>query len=102
MSRDKQIEEMAKICHFYDDGICHLCEELLVSCDRKCDLVILVENLYNAGYRKATDVASDIIGEITRYVNSHQAFLTPIPMSEVIGFGEFLGELEKKYTEGKG
>lgn len=55
MSKEKQIEEMAKNCHFYDDGVCYLCEELLVSCDRKCDLSILVENLYTAGYRKQSE-----------------------------------------------
>ena len=90
MSRDKQIEEMAKLldCPSIVWGMGEITERGIA------------EALYNAGYRKASDVASDIIGEITRYVNSHQAFLTPIPMSEVIGFGEFLGELEKKYTEG--
>ena len=68
MNREKQIEEMTKYCHFYDDGICHLCDELLVSCDRKCDLAIFAEFLYNAGYRKATDVA-EIFEEIEETLN---------------------------------
>ena len=90
MCQDKQIEEMAKICHFYDDGICHLCEELLVSCDRKCDLAILVENLYNAGYRKSTEVAREIFEEIW-YVGDT---INGIVLSPT----EF-AELKKKYTE---
>ena len=91
MSRDKQIEEMAKICHFYDDGICHLCEELLVSCDRKCDLTILVENLYNAGYRKASDVAEEIFAEIEKICGTNGFhFICTV---------EKFKELKKKYKE---
>ena len=95
MDKEKQIEEMAKICHFYDDGICHLCEELLVSCDRKCDLAILVENLYNSGYRKAPDVAEEIFEEIEKY--NHP----PLPECEPIYIikSSELAELKKKYTE---
>ena len=103
MSREKQIEEMAKICHFYDDGICHLCEELLVSCDRKCDLVILVENLYTAGYRKATDVAREIIADLVKFADDkerqmsfHNHSVWYIYADDVT---DFIAELKKKYTE---
>ena len=60
----------------------------------------LASVLHNDGYRKASVVAREIIGEILRYADTHQAFLEEIPMAEVVRFGEFLGELEKKYTEG--
>lgn len=56
MSKEKQIDEMAKYCHFYEDGNCTLCEELWVACDSKCDMCDFAKRLYNAGYRKASDV----------------------------------------------
>jgi hypothetical protein len=101
--KDKQIEEMARICHFYDDGICHLCEELLVSCDRKCDLAILVENLYNAGYRKSTNLAE----EIEKYIlegastiqtdNSDALYGAKFAIEKVVL--PILEAYKKKYTE---
>jgi hypothetical protein len=62
--RDKQIEEMVKHCHFYEDGNCILCEELWVECDAKCDMCEFAKQLYNAGYRKKSDVVRDIFEEI--------------------------------------
>ena len=61
MTKDKQIEEMTKHCPFYEDGNCILCEELWVECDTKCDMCEFAKQLYNAGYRKAEDIAEDII-----------------------------------------
>ena len=97
MSRYKQIEEMAKICHFYDDGICRLCEELLVSCDRKCDLTILVENLYNAGYRKSSEVAREIFEEIETSLSIGGSIGSEI---YYVIRGEDYLHYKKKYTEG--
>ena len=64
MSRDKQIEEMAKYC-------CHPCElmEDDGSCYRGYDYKTCLcaesaKALYNAGYRKASDVAREIFEEI--------------------------------------
>jgi hypothetical protein len=107
MSRDKQIKEMAKHCHFYYDGNCILCEELWVECDTKCDMCEFAKQLYNAGYRKASDVAEEIFAEIGK--------LRPITKLVIKDLGEWdfdkygekfywlsetkLAELKKKYTE---
>jgi tetrahydromethanopterin S-methyltransferase subunit G len=66
MTEEKQIEEITKHCHFYYDGNCTLCEELWVECDNKCDMCEFAKRLYNAGYRKASDVARDIFEEIDK------------------------------------
>lgn len=61
MNRDKQIEEMAKHCHFYEEGKCLLLEDEAEECDTKCDMCEFAKRLYNAGYRKADEVAREII-----------------------------------------
>lgn len=63
MSRDKQIEEMAKeICSEYDCIIpCHRCAYYGYE---NCRDVKSAEKLYNAGYRKASDLAEEIFAEI--------------------------------------
>ena len=65
MSRDKQIEEMAKIlCTDYYKGKCTIdgfdCGEGFCSKREK------LYGLYNAGYRKASDVAEEIFAEIEK------------------------------------
>ena len=88
MNRDKQIEEMAmlvcrhtmtKMCV---DGTCPMLWE--------CPLNIkTVEALYDAGYRKSTEVAEDIIR-----------------MLRAAGINEWrypiVADIKKKYTEGEG
>ena len=59
--KGREIEEMAKICHFYDDGICRLCADPPEMCNYQCDLAILVNNLYNAGYRKQSEGEWEIV-----------------------------------------
>lgn len=96
--RDKQIKEMVKHCHFYEDGNCILCEELWVECDAKCDMCEFAKQLYNAGYRKASDVAREIFEEVKEaildlvcdHIDRHWLYMS-------------IGELEKKYeSEGEG
>lgn len=55
MSRDKQIEEMAKIC----TAKCHKCHNDECRRGTKSQYCIC-ETLYNAGYRKASDVLDEI------------------------------------------
>ena len=95
MNRDKQIEEMAKeICSEYDCIIpCHSCA--YYECANCRDTKSAVK-LYNAGYRKASDVAREIFEDIEKHsevalMNGH--IETPILC---IGFGVF-AELKKKY-----
>ena len=52
MSRDKQIEEMAKIRPYGCEGSCKRCS--------KCDEWMYAERIYNAGYRKASDLEAEI------------------------------------------
>ena len=91
MSRDKQIEEMARdLCERCDNGICFFDKK---PCDLKCEEYTNARYLYEKGYRKASEVAGKIIGEILFYMDTHKQF-------DGADFGMFLAELEKKYTEG--
>lgn len=97
MNRDKQIEEMYKdvyeaINHNAVIDITHG-GYIGVNTER------LTKELYDDGYRKASDLARDITDEILRYIDTHKDFIAPIPIQTLIKFGEFLGELEKKCTE---
>ena len=97
MNRDKQIEEMARVwCpfpHRHDcDGCCKGCYEISKS-----------EMLYNAGYRKASDIVDEIIKNLVDFaddnekqmlVNGHSVWF--INADDVT---EFIAELKKKYTE---
>ena len=62
MSREdkKQIEEMTEtLCNIECKGMkCNVCDHY------GCEYRMLAEALYTAGYRKATDVAEEIFGEI--------------------------------------
>lgn len=116
MSRDKQIEEMAKdledVCENrgcnYENGI------------RDCDKC-RAEWLYELGYRKASDVAREIFEEIEELLNLQAKIVcktrdkyreTDEPMLSFIAMldgriyslrvvEEHIAELKKKYTEGE-
>ena len=98
MSRDKQIEEMAKaICSEYDCVI--PCQSCAYYAYANCRDVKSAEKLYNAGYRKSTDVAEEIFAEISKasadwgcYCIS--AFKWGYVTSDV---NRTLAELKKKY-----
>ena len=93
MSRDKQIEEMAKeICSEYDCVI--PCQSCAYYGYANCRDVKSAEKLYAAGYRKASDVAEEIFAEIWR------AVIIDIP--EYSDCRKAFNELKKKYTEGEG
>ena len=58
MSKIEQIEEMAKT-------VCHLdrtCDECMTSFE--CKAMMYAKRFYNAGYRKDSEVAEEIFGEI--------------------------------------
>lgn len=85
MSEDKQIYEMAK-------NVCHLdrtCDECMTSFE--CKAMMYAKRFYNAGFRKASEVAREIFGMLRE---------------DLRGFvdGDYLERLlaiyEKKYTEG--
>ena len=95
MSRDKQIEEMAK-------AVCHLdrtCDECMTSFE--CKAMMYAKRFYDAGYRKSSDVAREIFEEIGTllYLNSLQGdVFTGRYFSEELETD--IAELKKKYTEG--
>lgn len=96
MSRDKQLEEMANItCLCNACGICECDGE---PCDLDCSEGKAMERLYNAGYRKASEVASEIFAEIETslviggFVNGEKY----IAIRE-----EDYNHYKKKYTQGK-
>ena len=63
MNSDKQIDEMAK-------AVCHLdrtCDECMTGFE--CKAMMYAKRFYNAGYRKASDVAREICEEIEHKIN---------------------------------
>jgi hypothetical protein len=94
-NREKQIEEMAKIC-------CNTCEfgcGFNGECDldndyRKCGISNeTAEALYNAGYRKPTDLAEEIFAEI------EDLFFDKYLLGNITAslFEDKYAELKKKY-----
>lgn len=92
MIRDKQIEEMAKaICSEYDCVIpCRRCDYYEYA---NCRDVKSAAKLYDAGYRKASDVAEEIFEEIERSIFRLE---TPYQTLHCIPDG-LIAELKKKY-----
>ena len=99
MSREKQIEEMAKGLHRNRCGGCgeELCEYKIPTNDEfSCIDYKMATALYNAGYRKSTEVAEEIFGEIDRMIYkvlNDRHYIMGDMCWEV-------AELKKKYTEG--
>lgn len=59
MSKEKQIEEMAKHCPCYFGEKCCIDGELPEKCDMLCQFGTYAEILYNAGYRKQEWISVD-------------------------------------------
>ena len=94
MNRERQIEEMAVIL---TDGGCTKC-----NCDENgkfnCLPMYNAELLYNAGYRKQSEVAREIFDEIEnkkRFLQDHAGNIGIVVTLQDIT------ELKKKYTERK-
>ena len=97
--RNKQIEEMA-----FDLCLMERCKHLpQAECNNTTCANCEAEALYNAGYRKASEVAEEIFGEIeatSSYsvdeCNGRQIYSTKIYTISALK----LAELKKKYTKG--
>ena len=91
MDREKQIEEIAVIL---TDGGCTKC-----NCDENgkfnCLPMYNAELLYNAGYRKQSEVAKEIFEEIDNIIYN----LRDSPFYSSSDAVYELTELKKKYTE---
>ena len=97
MSKEKQIEEMAK-------AVCHLdrtCEECMTSFE--CKAMMYAKRFYDAGYRKSSEAAREIFEEIEKFMNSldrrYMASGNPKQSWGVRGAMAEIAELKKKHTE---
>lgn len=68
-NKQEQIEEMAKtMCEEYGTAICqHECENL-----GDCANSYLSKKLYEAGYRKATEVIDEFMERLRELLNKHE------------------------------
>lgn len=112
MSKEKQIEGMAKILCGMKNG-CDGCMWDKVHCNERN----YAEEIYNAGYRKATEVAEEIFSEIEAEIDaaltSNYNFIQQHELLDALwsrvngkidalrGIDGFLAELRKKYTEAR-
>ena len=94
MSRDKQIEEMAKVISKKQQGGWRF-----VIDDYTTDVgnEELAEYLYNAGYRKASEVAREIFEQI----DDTMELICAMTGVDVVLFGRY-AELKKMFMEGEG
>ena len=104
MTEEKQIEEMAK-------NVCHLdrnCDECMTSFE--CKAMMYAKRFYNAGYRKASEVAEYAIKKVVGLIKDYAYFPieTPKGMIEqkVVDIDdiersadEVISVLKKIYTE---
>ena len=92
MNRDKQIEEMAEtMCAFYGTEMCYECR---YCCD--CHINKEAERIYNAGYRKASELAKEIFEEIEKLIVRRMIPDVTLIDDRLI---TDIAELKKKYTE---
>lgn len=99
MNRDKQIEKMAKdLCH---TDTCEI-KKIGIPCNHRCKAHIYATRAIDKGYRKASEVAREIIQDIIEpiweaYQNSENEMTSLLAafICECIST-----KLKKKYTEG--
>ena len=120
MSRDKQIEEMVVLMcgERKKHKSCKACKSGNPNANAYCRIEHYAEILYNAGYRKASDVAREIFEEIEQeiaaalksnykvlpqVIDSYEIYHTVKgKISALCGIDGFIAELKKKYeSEGK-
>ena len=114
MSIERQIEEMVRaVCiqmRDYPKLTCKKCKADNSSTNAYCRVQFEMERLYNAGYRKASEVAEEIFAEIEKIIDKHYnrhifgvEDLSDVEQEAVMNFsGDVtydIAELKKKYTE---
>lgn len=96
---DEKIEQMAKeVCPLYPDyESCEQCDAELDIDDEPCVHKCFAKAFYNAGYRKASDVAKEIFDWLENsFVN-----LNFVSGNVELNFGDYLNfkeNIKKKYT----
>ena len=71
MSKEKQIEEMTKHCFFFEDGYCCVDIHKCIFCETaktECGLYQTLENLYNTGYRKQSEVVHQLFDDLDEFL----------------------------------
>lgn len=94
---DKQIEEMARAMCFQRESCA------VTSCTKvNCETTWLAENLYNAGYRKASEVITEIDNALHDMAMEYHAAGHPeyFAVCEMVHH-KVITPIEKKYTEGR-
>lgn len=95
MSREKQIEGIRSV--ILRMNVCEMCDE--IKCIYDCDRCIATQ-IYNAGYRKQSEVVREIFEEIEKIIKySYYADELGEWHDETLLLGG-IDELKKKYTEG--
>ena len=109
MSKDKQIDEMAKLICQYPQCIHY---NIIDGCaNAQCQTVDIAEHLYRAGYRKASEVALETVDDFQQKLrhifldmcggNDYNTLnLLQIDSAIEALFDSYIAELKKKYTEG--
>lgn len=101
MSREKKIEEMAQcLCEWNRGTLCVLDDK---DCDLQCTYGKLANKLTAKGYRKASEVAEEIFGDIEVALTMNQCQHRPFGSRKYVdyfanGLEEDIAELKKKYT----
>lgn len=103
MSREKQIEEMTRIVCIqmrdYPKLTCKKCKADNRSTNAYCRIQFEMERLYNAGYRKSTDVAREMIENLANDLWEGELDTLNISVGKrFYNKQEFIAELKKKYT----
>ena len=94
MNKEKQIDEIAKLICTYPQCIHY---NIIGECvNAECQIVDIAENLYEKGYRKASEVAREFI----EAVDSMMECITAMTGCSFAYVGKY-AELKKKYTEGE-
>lgn len=100
MYKDKQIEEMAKIiCGSHNNGACVFNHE---PCDLNCSANGEAIKLYDSGYRKASEVITEIDNALHDMAMEYHAAGHPeyFAVCEMVHH-KVITPIEKKYTEGR-
>lgn len=119
--REKQIEEMARdICECYNnDGTCYQDD---MPCDLKCEHMTEAQFLYDKGYRKESDVVTEVLGKVQEeielalernykarqehlekwkdpnaYIGGNFVDTVDGKILALRGIADFIDEIEKKY-----
>ena len=100
MDRDKQIEEMANIINEMDEPNAHYYDEILEQHEAFADCFTIAKHLYNAGYRKASEIAEEIFAEIEKQTGFFRKYMYANESVRVIL--DVLDTLKNKYAEDEG